>query len=264
MRKQTHLIIIDPQNDFCNPKGSLFVPGADSDSERLAKFIVKNGRGISEIHCTLDSHQTVHIAHPIFWVDSKGNHPGAFTVITKDDVTSGKWRSYNPKWQARAQAYVDSLAAHGRYVLCIWPPHCRIGSWGHSIVPAVCDALLEWEQNNFGRVNFVAKGSNLFTEHYSGVRADVPDDADLSTQLNTDLIGVIQQADEIAISGQARSHCVTNTIQDIADNFGDENIKKFLLLEDTTSDVPGFEQLGKDFVKNMTKRGMRTIKSTDY
>ena len=33
------LLIIDPQNDFCDKKGSLFVPGADKDIKRLSKFI---------------------------------------------------------------------------------------------------------------------------------------------------------------------------------------------------------------------------------
>ncbi len=264
MPKKTHLIIIDPQNDFCNPKGSLFVPGADADALRLAKFITKNSPRLDEIHTTLDSHQTVHIAHAISWVDAKGKHPAPFTVITDDDVANGKWRSFNPRWQGKFKAYVDALKANGRYVLCIWPTHCRIGSWGHSIVPEVCDALQGWEERAFGRVNFVAKGSNLFTEHYSGVLADVPDDSDPSTQLNTEFINTVNEADEILISGQALSHCVSNTITDVANNFGDDNIKKFVLLSDTSSNVPGFEQLGTDFVKSMSKRGMKVIKSTDY
>lgn len=34
-----HLLVIDPQNDFCDPNGSLFVPGADEDMKRLGGFI---------------------------------------------------------------------------------------------------------------------------------------------------------------------------------------------------------------------------------
>ncbi len=181
-----------------------------------------------------------------------------------DDVKNGKWRTYNPAWQSRAQAYVDALAANQRYVLCIWPMHCLIGTWGHSIVPEVADALYSWEVNEFNRVNFVAKGSNLFTEHYSGVQADVPDDSDPSTKLNTNLIEAIVEADEILITGEALSHCVASTVTDIANNFGDENIKKFTLLEDTTSNVTGFENLGQDFVKNMCARGMKRTTTKDW
>ena len=37
-----NLMIIDPQNDFCLKNGSLSVPGADKDMERLAKMIENN------------------------------------------------------------------------------------------------------------------------------------------------------------------------------------------------------------------------------
>lgn len=262
--RQIHLISIDPQNDFCDKTGALFVGGADADMVRLAPFIGKNKKRISEVHVTLDSHQSVHIAHPIFWTNSKGEHPKPFSLITADDVKNGVWRAYNPKWQARAQSYVESLAKNGRYVLCIWPPHCLIGTWGHSIVPAVAAALVDWEVETFNKVNFVAKGSNLFTEHYSAVQADVPDDADPSTKLNTRLIDALTEADEILITGEALSHCVANSIIDVATQFGDDNVKKFTLLQDTTSNVGGFEKLGQDFVLNMAKKRMKLTTTKDW
>lgn len=277
-KRIVHLITIDPQNDFCTPlapgadaktavaghtKGALVVAGADKDMERLGKFITKNGSRIEQVHCTLDSHQFIHIAHPGFWVNSKGLNPNPFTLITEDDVKNGVWRSFNPAWQARAVTYVETLKKNGRYVLCIWPPHCLIGTWGHSIVPSVAKALYDWE-SGFNRVEFVAKGSNLFTEHYSGVQADVIDDTDPSTALNTRLIVALNEADEILITGEALSHCVANTIRDIATQFGDDQVKKFTLLQDTCSNVTGFEKLGQDFVKEMVNKGMRVANSTDW
>jgi nicotinamidase/pyrazinamidase len=263
-KKVTHLITIDGQNDFCDKNGALFVAGADSDMSRLAAFINKNQKRISVVHATLDSHQLIHIAHPIFWVNSKGQHPTPFSLITEDDVKNGVWKAYNPRWQGRAQDYVSKLKQNGRYVLCIWPPHCLIGSWGHSLVPALAQSLVDWERETFNRVNFVAKGSNLFTEHYSGVQADVPDDQDPSTKLNTTLIDSLTQADEILITGEALSHCVANTIRDIASNFGDDNIQKFTLLEDTSASVGGFEKMGTDFVLEMSKRGMKKTTTKNW
>ena len=281
MARKVHLLMIDPQNDFCNrgnPKllaalksagipqnewpnevnpGALFVPGADEDMARLAAFITKNEKRIDEIHCTLDSHQTIHIAHPIFWRNSKGEHPTPFTVITDDDIKKGLWTTTNPRWQVRGQEYVDALEKNKRYILVIWPPHCLIGSWGAGVVSAVHNALMDWETNQFNRVNFVAKGSNLFTEHYSGVQADVPDNKDPSTKLNANLIDALTEADEIVITGEALSHCVANTVRDVAKEFGVDNIKKFTLLQDTTSNVPGFEKLGRDFVLEMAGKGMK-------
>jgi nicotinamidase-related amidase len=218
---------------------------------------------INDIHATLDTHHLIDIAHPIFWVDSKGNHPNPFTLISEDDISNGKWRTTNPQFQKRGVEYVQYLKKNNRYMLCIWPPHCLIGSWGHNVIKPVYEAFNEWEAD-FAMVDYVTKGSNFWTEHYSAVQADVPDPKDPDTMLNTRLIQTLQQADVIAISGQALSHCVANTIKDIANNFGEDNILKFVLLEDTCSSVPGFEQLGIDFVKEMTGRGMKTCKAADF
>jgi len=256
--------MIDPQQDFCNPTGSLFVPGADKDMIRLAQFIRTNGNKLADVHCTLDSHQTIHIAHPIFWKDTHGAHPTPFTTITLDDVRSGKWSTTNPQLMAKGQHYVEELAKHNRYQLMIWPPHCRIGTLGHALVPDIADALCEWETKYFAKVNFVAKGSNFFTEHYSAVQADVPDDSDNTTRLNTDLLDILKQADEILITGEALSHCVANTVTDVANNFGDDNIKKFVLLRDTTSNVPNCDAMGDKFIKDLMARGMQVTTTKDY
>jgi len=268
--RKIHLLMIDPQNDFCiangpgGEKGALVVGGADADMARLAAFITRNKKRFEEIHCTLDSHQIMHIANPNFWRNSKGDMPNPFTLITVDDVKNGVWRPFRPDFQKRAQAYVDTLAKNGRYVLCIWPPHCIIGSWGASIVPAVSNALNEWATEKCNTVDFVAKGSNPFTEHYSGVQADVPDDSDPSTKLNTNLIDALTEADEILITGEALSHCVANTIRDVATQFGVDNIKKFTLLQDTSSNVGGFEKLGRDFVIEMAGKGMKLTTTKDW
>ena len=265
--KNVHLLIVDMQNDFCETqaKGAqLSVAGANGDAERLAKFIGKNTKKISDIHATLDSHNTIHVAHPIFWINSKGDHPGIFSLISADDVKNGVWMTTNPAWRQRGIDYVTTLARNGRYPLCIWPAHCLISRWGHAIFPCVGEALTKWENDNFGIVDFCVKGSNFFTENYSVVKADVPDPSDPSTMLNTELIKVLQDADDILVSGEALSHCVRNTVVDIADNFGEENIKKLVLLKDTSSSVGGFEKLGDDFVRDMVKRGMRISSTTDY
>ena len=36
---KTVLFIVDMQNDFCLPTGSLYVPGAEKDAERLSLLI---------------------------------------------------------------------------------------------------------------------------------------------------------------------------------------------------------------------------------
>ena len=258
------LLIIDPQNDFSDsPGATLPVPGAGEDAQRLARLLARLNDRIDDIHVTLDTHQLVDIAHPVFWLDSDGKHPAPFTQITVEDVIKSRWRTFNPQFQDRALDYVKALLDGGRYALTIWPPHCLVGTWGHNVVQPVAEALRTWEAD-FARVDYVTKGHNPWTEHYSAVQADVPDPEDPTTLLNTRLIETLEQADLVVLSGQALSHCVANTVRDIADNFGDDSIKKLVLIEDTSSPVPGFEDLGKQFVVDMKKRGMQTAKADEF
>jgi len=274
--QKVHLVIIDPQDDFCfpgtqgqgdpqdpkyvpgEPAGALFVPGADADMSRLAAFVDRTQEKLQAIHCTLDSHHLVDIAHPIFWVDANGKHPDPFTIITADQVDAGEWRTSKVGRNKIASAYVRGLEKNGRYPLCIWPPHCLIGSKGAAVVPALQEAINRWAERHNRTINYVTKGSNPWTEHYSAVMADVPDPEDPTTQLNAGFIRMLEEADVILLAGEAGSHCLANTVRDIANNFADESyVKKFFLLEDATSPVPGFENFQVDFIKEMESRGMK-------
>lgn len=267
-RYRIELLIIDPQNDFMDlPGAQLPVPGASADMDRLAAFVRRCGAKIDDIHVTLDSHHLMHVAHPIMWVNSQGQNPAPFTSISADDVQRGLWQA-NPRlgkadgdW---VRQYVLNLEQGGRYPLIIWPPHCLIGSAGHGVYPALYQALLDWEKAEFAMVDYVTKGSNYRTEHYSAVQAEVVDPNDPTTTLNLRLISTLQNADVVLLAGEARSHCVANTVRDIAATFGKDNIGKLHLLEDCSSDVPGFEKLGADFVAEMVAKGMKRVTSTDF
>lgn len=262
--KKVHLLIIDPQEDFCHPNGALFVGGANADSIRLSDFINKFSDKIVQIHVTLDSHRSIHIAHPIFWMDKNGKHPDFYTIISEKDVEDGIWRTTNPAWQQRGLEYVKELTKNKRYPLRIWPPHCIIGTWGHSVVKSVSDALIAWENRVFGVVNYIAKGSNIFTENYSAYKADVPDPHDQSTMPNVGLLNSLKKADEILVGGEALSHCLASTVRDLASDIGPDNIKKLVLLRDTTSNVYQCEKLGEDFINELTARGMRSTTTAEY
>lgn len=261
-----HLVVIDPQNDFCDPDiGSLYVNGANQDMERVAALVDRIGDKLEDIHVTLDSHRIIDIAHPVWWRDSSGAHPDPFTIISASDVADGKWVATKPSLQKRSLQYLRDLEAAQRYPHCIWPPHCCIGSLGHNIYPALHEALQRWETAQFATVDYVTKGSNVFTEHFSAVRAEVPDPEDPTTQLNTGFIQTLETADIILLAGEARSHCLANTVRDTADAFSDPKyIEKMHLLTDATSDVTGFEQLGKDFVAEMEQRGMKLTTTTEF
>ena len=265
MSKRVELLIIDPQVDFCDPhKGALYVPGAEHDMRRLAAMIRRLKDKIDDIHVTLDSHHLIHIAHPIFWKDGHGNHPPVFTKISRADVEQGVWTTAVPSLYKRALDYVRKLEQNGRYELTVWPPHCLIGSPGHNVFPELFVALQEWEER-FAFVDYVTKGSNILTEHYSAVQADVLDPADASTQINARLIQTLENADFVAIAGEARTHCLANTVRDIANNFGDDTfVSKLVLLTDASIDIPGFEAHAEGFMREMTGRGMQLSNTTRF
>jgi nicotinamidase-related amidase len=290
MRK-IDLVIIDPQNSFCKvvPQadqqvihdGELCVPGAwESMAVRLPKMIEKSKKMFKSISVTLDSHNPFHIAHPCLYKDSKGNQPSPFTIMRQENgsiigsvfnastnqfVDVGEYFGIKPSLHKIIVEYLIKLKALNKFPHCIWPPHCLIGTSGHNVVQPLAQALFDWTQRTIANVDYVTKGSNPFVEHFSAVKAEVEDPGDLSTQLNTDFIKKLDESDEIVFAGEARSHCLNNTVRDIVDSFSDDSfVKKCVLLLDACDDVPGFESYGESFVKDMTARGMRVAQTTDY
>lgn len=276
------LLGIDPQYDFCdvpeqfkartvdaetgkeiiiNP--ALPVTGAWDDSIRLSRFIKKAGHLINQITVTLDSHQQYDIAHPLFWKDKNGQHPNPFTLIPSASIKNGDWTPLDSSKRDYAIEYTEALEEGGLYQLFIWPPHCLIGTVGHNVITPIMNELMEWEKKYIGRVNYVTKGHNPYTEHYGGFQAEYPLHNDNTTQLNTKLIEKFQKADLVLLTGQALSHCVASTVRQLANNFGEDNIKKLVLLADTCSPVAGFEQNAIDFKKEMSARGMIIVNTTD-
>jgi len=280
--KKIELLGIDPQYDFCdvpeqfkartvdsstgnqiiiNP--ALPVPGAWDDSIRLAGFIAKAGHLISQITITLDTHQQYDIAHPLFWKDRNGQHPNPFTLISSESIKIGDWTPVDGTKRDYTIEYTKALENGGLYQLFIWPPHCLVGTVGHNVITPIMNELMAWETKYIGRVNYVTKGHNPYTEHYGGFQAEYPLHNDNTTQMNTKLIERFEKADIILLTGQALSHCVASTVRQLANNFGEHNISKLVLLSDTTSPVSGFEKNGSDFITEMTRRGMKVLKTTD-
>lgn len=265
------LLIIDPQNDFMDqPGAALPVAGAVEDMQRLATLIDRVGKRLSDMHVTLDSHRLLDIAHPAWWVDGDGNHPQSYTIITSDDVRSGVWRPRNPQFLPRCQKYVDDLSRSGKYPLCIWPPHCLIGSLGHNVQADLYAALQRWEAREVAAVNYVTKSSNPWTEHYGALMAEVPDPADPTTMINASVLAMLQAADIVAVAGEALSHCVKETVSQIADNIGEEHIAKFVILTDCSSPVaavpngPDFPAIAQQWLDDMVARGMRVQASDAF
>lgn len=276
MKPQSHLLIIDPQNDFCDlpadliPDGyapSLPVTGAHQDMLRVASLIRDGGAGLTQISVTLDAHHRYDIAHPTFWRTGDGGAVAPFTQISAQQLRDGAFVPAAFGALPRARHYLDALESAGRYQLMVWPVHCEIGSWGQNIHGAVRAAYNAWEVAQLQVVAKLSKGSNPWTEHYSAVMAEVPDPQDPATQLNIPFLDSLVSADRIYICGEAGSHCVKASTEHIADYLqaqqGREALARLVLLTDCMSPVPGFEAQQEAFVAAMLARGARLATSTE-
>ncbi|MDP5015765.1 MAG: isochorismatase [Dolichospermum sp.] len=284
------LLLIDVQNTFCIPDFELFVggqtgTGAVADNQRLCAFIYRHLGVITKIIPTLDTHTAMQIFHPIFWVNANGEHPTpAATNITPTDIEQGIWQ-VNPAVAnsisngdyellvKQAFHYVQQLSQNGKYPLTVWPYHSMLGGIGHALVSSVEEAIFFHSIARQSQTQFELKGENPLTENYSILRPEVLIGFDKQPigQKNTNLIKQLLEYDAVIIAGQAKSHCVAWTIDDLLTEIQQVDstlTKKIYLLEDCTSPVvvPGVidytEQANNTFAR-FAEAGMHIIQSTE-
>lgn len=254
MKNEKHvLVIVDPQNDFCDHRGSLYVDGAFADMKRLAAHIADNCRRYTDIFVSLDSHDVTAIFHPAFWTDGAA-HPAPFTPITGEDFSAGKMRAVSPENQKAAERTFKIMADKGIGSLMIWPEHCVVSTWGHRICDPLREALRVWRENSGKAVRYVFKGENPYTDQFSIFEG--LDDSWPETAFNEALFGRLAACDSVTFAGEALSHCVGESVLSYVKRLAGEK-QKVLLLSDCASPVGGFDReehlaklarVGVDFV----------------
>jgi len=232
---RVYLLLIDMQVDFIHPDGSLSVPGAVEDTRRTVQFIYDNAAEITTIGASLDSHLPLQIFSPSWWVDTDGNHPAPYTVIPAEAVKKEEWIPlYEVDW---SKEYVEKLEETAKKTLMIWPYHTLIGTPGHTLVPAVYEAIAYHSAARQAQPNFITKGTIPKTEYYSAIEPEVKVEDDPRGQANTDLLDDIGSYDLIYIAGQAKSHCVLETVTSMMRYYPPEVISKLRVLKDGMSSV---------------------------
>lgn len=293
-RMRINLLLIDVQKDFCLPEGSLYVAGrsgrgAIEDSDRLARFIYRNLGRISEITTTLDTHFAYQIFSPTFWLTRDGSHPAPFRFVTSDDVASGDLRpdprvaalytGGNYSWLlSYVLHYCRELERSGKYQLYLWPYHCLLGSDGHALVPVIHEARLFHSFVRGSQTEHEVKGGSPFTENYSVLSPEVliTHDGRAVGQRNTEFIRKLLESDAVVVAGQAASHCVKSSIDDLLDQIVTHDPKlaeKVYVMTDCMSSVTvpdGRGGLAVDFTADAQRAfdrfanaGMHLVRSVD-
>jgi nicotinamidase-related amidase len=247
------LLAVDTQNTFCTPGFELFVAGksgtgALDDNRRLCEFVYRNLGSITQIFVTMDTHQAFQIFHAPFLVDADGSHPDPYTLVTPADVGSGRWR-VDPEaaealelseslGEAHLRWYVERLAAGGKFDLTIWPFHAMLGGIGHALVSAIEEAFFFHAVARRSQTRFELKGRSPLTEHYSvfGPEVTVGHGGESLGKRNAPLVRALLELDAILVAGQAKSHCVSWSVEDLL-LAAPEIAPKLYLLEDCTSPV---------------------------
>jgi len=267
---------IDCQIGFCTPGASLFVPGAVEDTRRTVDWIYANLDKLTALHFSMDTHRVFQIFHPAWWIDSEGKHPSPLTPITYEDVRNGKWAPIaHPK---ESLEYTKRLEASGKYVLTIWPYHTLLGGISHALVPAIMEAAIFHGVVRQHQTHFETKGTHAMTENYSVLSPEVQELSGKAVgTFNAPFFKMLMEYDRIYVFGQAKSHCVLSTLNDLRDHIRAEDpklLEKIWILEDAMSPVPAppikplpaaldFPAIAERAIDEFKNAGMHVVKTTD-
>lgn len=172
--KMKTLIVVDMQNDFVSPLGSLTVPKGEELIEPISKLMQDPDRDWHRIVVTRDWHPARHVS---FAKNHKDKEP--FSTYT--------YRSPRPG---------DDSTQEG----ILWPVHCVKNTWGSQLVDHIMDQVLT------KHMKIVDKGFLTDREYYSAFN-------DIWNFHKTDMNKYLEKhhTDEVYIVGVSLEYCVKAT-----------------------------------------------------
>ncbi|OFW76920.1 MAG: hypothetical protein A2201_08240 [Alicyclobacillus sp. RIFOXYA1_FULL_53_8] len=243
------VIGIDVQNDFMET-GELAVPGSHQDVHNFTRFIYSNLNRITRIAVSLDTHQPLQIFHPAWWGNAAHEAPKPFTLITLADIDAGTWV---PRYAPRdSRDYVANLESSGRKQLVIWPYHCLQGTFGGSLEGQFSNLVYFHSAVRQSELLRIVKGEDVLSEMYGIIKPEY----DKNGYMNRELLDELLKYDKIFIGGEAKSHCVLESLVQIVEHFHDvpSLTQKIYLLEDCMSNIPGFERATEETLQNVSEQ----------
>jgi nicotinamidase/pyrazinamidase len=266
-RTRTLLLLVDAQVDFIHEDGALSVPGAVNDTRRTIQWLLMHAAEITDVAASLDSHVPLQIFYPPWWRDDRGYLPDPYTVISAQDVDDGAWQPvFDEAW---SKDYVRRLETQAKKQLMIWPYHTMLGTPGHTLEPSLYQAVVFHSAARSSQPTYLIKGLIPQTEYYSLLEPEVKVADDPRGRLNQPFLDRLLGYDRVYVAGQAKSHCVLETLASIARRYQDtpETLSKLRLLEDCTSSVfhpeIDFEALANQTLAHFESWGLQRVTSSD-
>jgi len=287
--KRIAVFLIDFQRTFAAPNlipgpgnfdFQLGVPGALQDAQRFCEWFMSNANRIGRKYITLDTHSGAQIFHSMFWQDGSGNHPPPFTIMEKKggSIVGSDGKQYFAKYHpALAEKYLEMLAGGGKYSLMIWPYHSMNGSLGHALITPLHEVLFWHDLLRQEQTYQQTKGTWVLTEAYSGISDEIREvtvngQKHVIGQVYSQLLKAVDDNDQVVFAGEASSHCVKATIEDMANLTAQKDpelLKKFFILKDCMSPVPqtpggpDFPAIAQQALSKFKSMGMNIVTTQD-
>jgi nicotinamidase-related amidase len=224
-------------------------------------------KNITTIYPTLDTHLVYQIFYGYWWTDDKGKNVAPFTVIKSEDIENGKYKPIiDPVWSLD---YVKALEKQTNQPLMIWPEHTMLGTPGHALVPALYEVCYYHAAIRRSQISFQLKGDVPGTEMFGVFRPEVLVPKNPRGGINTGFLNLMGNYDRLMVAGQAKSHCVLESLRQLAAFFaGQEDIlKKIFIMRDCMSSVKhpdiDFDAIANAEFDKLEKVGFNIVDSTD-
>ena len=274
-----HLLIgIDQEVDF-GDKGRLPVTGTYADIERFGERVI---RGALEEHdtdyiFTIDIHPATVIHGDGWYTDDQGNPPAVdlpmWMELVNDSETNpvfeGHWVDGRPTKKFRPRLmrkhtykYAKHLQATGQGNIWVFTAHCREGSNGISLIPALME-LIEWASVARGvQPMFMYKGMIAEVDWFGPFRPcmDVPGHP--QGGLQTKYLDIIGDCKSTQIAGEAEDFCVNAGVLQVLEYYGKKPdiLKRISFLGDCTSAIVPGSDVVKNLHKVMKEKNVQVVK----
>jgi hypothetical protein len=204
-----------------------------------------------------------------------------------------------PILQKFAYFYIKKMNIPEKPKPCLWAKHCISGTDGWRLYFTLEKKLIELQKKG-KKVYYHEKGTNDLVEMYSIFSAEVPfeellNDTGLSvndlpeeykkyvnatlpkpsetndknnetpnyvTGFNQTLFNKLMEHDKIFVCGEAKSHCVKTSLEDMVAHCKESQCGKIHVLENMTSVVPGYEDPTVVAYKQLSSKGIKIINAT--